>query len=224
MSFAELYEAKKAADAAWRDRWLALQAEYEADQEKAWRRAFPKRRWNRANRRLNLIPDWPGIEAGWSAQAESESSLRRADEAHWDTLLDEAAPLEPVEQTEELTLHHTVYASTYRSQGYGCEKYTREAAQRRADHAMRHGLRAEIRELRRDRSQDGVNYVDFGVFANTTEAGWEQTQHLSGLSLREWVMACWKSHVNPRVYNPYLSPDFEQQNGIDYQGNDLRAA
>ncbi len=48
--------------------------------------------------------------------------------------------------------------------------------------------------------------------------------HPKSQSLRDWVKGCWRRGVNPRVYSPYLPHEFEQQNGLDYFGNDLKKA
>jgi len=44
------------------------------------------------------------------------------------------------------------------------------------------------------------------------------------LSLREMVRLAWKLGVNPRVYWPMLPHGFEEKEGLDFFGNDLRAA
>ena len=43
-----------------------------------------------------------------------------------------------------------------------------------------------------------------------------------GVSFREFVRLCWKLGSNPRVYLPTLPHGFEEQQGLDYFGNDLR--
>ena len=41
-------------------------------------------------------------------------------------------------------------------------------------------------------------------------------------SLREWVRQCWERGVNPRVSMPFLPQSFEEENGLDFFGGDLR--
>ena len=43
-----------------------------------------------------------------------------------------------------------------------------------------------------------------------------------GCSLREHVRRCWKGGINPRVGNPFLPYGYEEREGLDYQGRDLR--
>ena len=42
--------------------------------------------------------------------------------------------------------------------------------------------------------------------------------------LREQVRRSWARGVNPRVFNPFLPHGYEEQEGIDYFGRDLRGA
>lgn len=51
----------------------------------------------------------------------------------------------------------------------------------------------------------------------------EVLKRLPGVPLREWVRLCWKLGANPRVYNPYLPHGYEEREGLDFFGNDLRA-
>lgn len=43
------------------------------------------------------------------------------------------------------------------------------------------------------------------------------------MDLREWVRLCWSKGIQPRVIFPGLPDDYEKDQGLDYQGNDLRA-
>jgi hypothetical protein len=45
-----------------------------------------------------------------------------------------------------------------------------------------------------------------------------------GLTVREMVRLAWRLGSNPRVFWSWLSPTYEASEGLDYFGNDLRAA
>jgi hypothetical protein len=137
--------------------------------------------------------------------------------------LDELALVVNPPKTKTLNMVHVVYSGTYNSQGYGAMKYTEEAAERKADHIRLCGFKAEVRpegKLYRD-PHYGVCSQSFAVWANVDRDGYEVLKRKPGLTLRDWVKACWKKGINPRVENPFLPPGIEEKLGIDYYGNDL---
>ncbi len=66
--------------------------------------------------------------------------------------------------------------------------------------------------------------ADFNVYANCDATTCEIVRRKPGLTLRDWVKAQWKRGVNPRVISPFLSPDYEAKNGLDYFGGELKKA
>lgn len=124
----------------------------------------------------------------------------------------------------------SVSESSYGSQGYGARSYARNSAESRADVARACGVDVEITED--VRTWEGLDWsgrmtkhslstfhVCVGV---ASKVDVELLKRLPGPTLREQVRLCWKRGVQPRVFNPFLPHDYEEKNGLDYFGNDLR--
>lgn len=107
---------------------------------------------------------------------------------------------------EEWTKAYTASASTYSSQP-GCQAYARGDAERKAIHYRTCGLEAEVRGL------------EVWVKAEALEI--QIAEHKPGVPLKEFVRLCWKMGNNPRVVMPMLPHGYEEQNGLDYFGNEL---
>lgn len=132
------------------------------------------------------------------------------------------APSLEIPRTPELELRYTIYSSTYSSQGSGMHKYGRQTAQQAAEAAIRHGLVAEVRGIN-ERTVRGYyggdeTYRDYGVFANTTEVGWQIVRRLPDQTMREYLADCWKKGINPRVLNPFLPHGLEERLGVSFFG------
>ncbi len=68
----------------------------------------------------------------------------------------------------------------------------------------------------------GPPYVDvtFEVRVNVVPEDLPILKHKDlSVPLVDWVQACWKRGVNPRVYDPFLPHGFEQRHGLDFHGN-----
>ena len=133
----------------------------------------------------------------------------------------------PLLEEDNLRCLYKVGGNSYHTQGYGANTYARGDALDKAAHASAHGLITEVREIakRRDSGSGpfpGIGDVcTYGVFANTTEAGWEMVTRRPPLPLREWVRQCWANHVNPRVYMPFLPHGYEESEGLDFLGGEV---
>jgi hypothetical protein len=142
--------------------------------------------------------------------------------------LRELAPTTPIHPGEP-RLYHTCYASSYGSQGWGAFSYAKGRAELDADDARACGLPVEVRpivEKRPSTISPGKMRVSerVEVWVSVAEdLDLEIIRRRPRLTLREQVRLCWKRGVNPRVYNPYLPHGYEEREGIDMQGNDLRA-
>ena len=110
----------------------------------------------------------------------------------------------------------------YSSQGFSALRYAEGAVEFTADVARSLGF------------VDGVDLVVQRVPYHETEAclaavrvedaiDVEIVKRSPPPSLREQVRLAWKRGVNPRVYNPFLPHGFEEREGLDYFGGDLRA-
>jgi hypothetical protein len=110
----------------------------------------------------------------------------------------------------------TTWDSTFRTQGFSADKYAEGSAQLSADTARHHGVAVEVR-----RTTDPAGYT---VMVQVREAlDVEILKLKSPPSLRESVRLCWKRGVNPRVFNPFLPPGYEETAGLDYFGNNTAA-
>lgn len=159
----------------------------------------------------------------FEARAEALISERRAALAALEFGLRAAAMREVLPRTEKLEQRDIERGGSYHTQGFGANKYAEAAAQQKADKAVLHGLKAEVRAIKEEHVPDhfmrsSVTYVDYGVFADTTLLGWEMLQRRPEVPLREWVRLCWKRGVNPRVYYPFLPHGYEEKAGLDFFG------
>ena len=197
-----------------------MNAELAAALAADYKTVYPRRKYNQA--KFAQCPNGEAIHANFKARAEKwlEEEYRpteKALETKLNTIALECLP----NHTAELNHVCTVYSGSYASQGFGCEKYTRESAERFADMARFHGFTAELRKVGTPfRDKWGIVYQDWGIFVDCSAAGWDLLKRRPGQSLREWLKSCWGKGVNPRVYNPFLPYGIEEKLGLDYFGND----
>ena len=128
-------------------------------------------------------------------------------------------------QASEWLLYDSVSECSYHTQGFGARKYAENAAQQYVDKAEANGVRAEIREIvttHDDHRGHKNSFADFQVWVCCSQDGLNILRYKPQIELREWVRLCWKRGSNPRVYNPWLPHEYEEKNGLDYFGNDLR--
>lgn len=87
-----------------------------------------------------------------------------------------------------------------------------------------HYKRAQIALLREQAEELGIRATseESFVYAFVTHPVDIEIIKMNPLPLKEWVRRCWKKGVNPRVYNPYLPHGFEEANGLDYFGNEVK--
>jgi hypothetical protein len=88
--------------------------------------------------------------------------------------------------------------------------------------AQLHGLDCEVREI--DQVVDIGGSRCFGLFVKTTEQDLAILDSKPEPGLRDIVQFCWRSGANPRVYFPFLPHGFEEENGLDFFGNDVQSA
>jgi hypothetical protein len=113
--------------------------------------------------------------------------------------------------------------SSYRSQGYGCERYTRQAAEQAAAHCQMLGVRAEVVDWTYSEPGQAEPYkFGYQVLAYTDRAGIEILKR-KPVSIKDWLQDCWNRGVNPRVFNPFLPEGLEERLGVSFfpQGGTL---
>jgi hypothetical protein len=192
-------------------------AAYEGEIEAEYRRLYPRRTYLRAKAVKILGPWVDALLASWQprvkALVEREDAEREAMEDRlWRCAAD--CPV-PVADDRRTVVAHS-WTASYHTQGLGAACYARGAVEGAADPARAAGLTVEIHYRK-----DVLGSVE--AWANTTEAGAALLNYKPGPSLREHVRLCWARHVNPRVYHPFLPAGYEEAEGIDSFGHDLRA-
>lgn len=102
-----------------------------------------------------------------------------------------------------------VRSTTYRTQGFGADRYARGAAELAASRARANGVEARIEPT-------DLGYEVQVLVGDSLDV--EILHRRPNLPYAEVVRKCWAVGCNPRVFNPYLSFGFEGEIGIDYQG------
>lgn len=130
--------------------------------------------------------------------------------------LDELAPSADlaIERTpEQWTIYRWHYAGTYRSQGYGADKYMQNAIESDKDHLRQYIDEADMKV---EDAPGGKN-----VLVCYSKVGVQILQRRPLPNMRTIVKNMLKRGSNPRVYYPFLPHGYEAKVGLDYFGNDL---
>lgn len=217
-------------DAAW-NRMMDLQRDYGIALFAEFKRQFPKRRKpSHHSKAFDAIANGKAFREPWEAKAKAMYAERtQTGEAAEIELRGMAERIEPEHgdpDTFGLYLAETVRGHSYHTQGYGANKYARGTAEHYADMARAAGCMVEVRTIGRFTSGGPwpITYETYGVFVDVSPTGWEIIRRKPLPSMRETVRLCWKRGVNPRVYYPFLPHGFEESEGLDYFGGELRKA
>lgn len=163
------------------------------------------------------------ISAPFRAQAEERSNAlherRDAIEVQLRRLAEECEI-----ERGDWRLFFVAWSSAYNSQGFGACKYAEGSAQSHADVARAAGVEVEIRKTGQHYTKDyGVEHADFEVWvAVASDLDVEILKRRPPPTLREQVRLSWERGVNPRVYNPYLPHGYEEANGLDFFGGEVK--
>lgn len=216
--FFEIRAEREAAEVAFHAKASLMNADLKAAVEARWR-AENKRKvytWDKATR------------APWFAEMRSEAvtAYDAALEQHDHDIerLDGelailAADLE-IRSTDTVVKWDFCYEGQYSSQGYGAASYAQNSLKLKGLKAALYGLEYEVREI--TATEPGLGRT-FALYVKTDEEGIAILEEKEEPSARDVVMHCWKNGANPRVFFPMLPHGFEEANGIDFHGNDLRA-
>jgi len=199
--------------------------------------------WDRAHayERIALsiyaqVTDFGG-EGSWVADLALRPWIARADarredlarEIRWrDVELSRLAGSTQLRAGEGRSVMHTVSRSTYASQGYGADTYARNAAESYreeresclTDDERAAGIRVVVERGEVTKNYPGIpaspsEYVVVLVGVSGTRDGQILRRRRDTRTLVDWVAACWRRGVNPRVYNPFLPHGFEERHGIN---------
>ncbi len=203
-----------------------LNAEFEVVVQAEWKKTQGRKKYSFGKAAIAL-PNFAELKAPFVVRADAIAKEQDAESEALKKRLDKLA--EQIEITPDMKLAEkatwTMYGSRstgdYGSQGFGAEKYAREAARGVLDHLEANGIAGEIREDRREPNIVcgwSMSCVTFQVYAACSATVCEIVRRKPGVSLVEWVRLQWKRGVNPRVTNPFLPPGFEEKHGLDYFG------
>ncbi len=204
--------------------WAAqkrLQTEFDAACAAEFKRLYPKRKMPECP--ITKLPDIETFRAPWDEMADKMLAAQITKIEEYERALHELA-LRPTPVTCDLYQMDRESGSSYATQGYGANKYAFESLRQRADKAEFHGLIAEVRKIGEHRVAGTYPWTveEYGLFVNTTTAGWEMVKRRPDTPLREWVRLCWKRGVNPRVYYPFLPHGYEEKEGLDFLGGEIQ--
>jgi hypothetical protein len=178
-----------------------LNVAYRAALEADWRAENPRKKKFDLTRAIDRgeIPNLETIKAEMSAAAErwAKETIHDPKELTENRLFELAVGL-PVPAADEWQQIGDVWESTYRSQSYAASKYANAKAHLIADKAVFYGVEASV-----ERYGEGAS-VGYRVKARTTPTGAEILRRKPDVPVEEWVAACNRRGVNPRVYNPFL--------------------
>jgi hypothetical protein len=204
------------------------QEAFETEVRATWQAKYPRRRKFDLKRGMKDlgIDAYMAIRERYEALAEEAYQEWKAQRKALESKLEGLAKDLSVERGEEWTLWRTVWSSTYSSQGFGAISYAKNSAEMHADYARFQEI--PVRIEREDRAPSGgvggrISHADFKVFVQCSELDLEILARKPGPSLREQVRLAWKRGINPRVFNPFLPHGYEEKEGLDFFGNDLRA-
>lgn len=192
------------------------QARYDREIQAEYRRLHPKRKYIRS-KAVSTLGSWVDAHLGmWQPRvkeiaARHDAETNAMEDRLWACAADCPVPV----ATDRMTVVAHAWTASYHTQGLGAASYARAAVESKADVARLAGLNVEIHYRK-----DTLGSVE--AWANTTELGARLLHYKPGPSLREQVRLCWERHVNPRVYHPFLPAGYEEAEGIDCFGHDLR--
>jgi hypothetical protein len=177
-----------------------LNVAYRAALEADWRAANPKKKLPADRQKLfDGAPNAEAIRSEHSAAAErwAKETIHDPKELIENRLFELAVGL-PVPAADDWQQIGERWDSTYRSQSYAASKYAKGSAGTLADHAIYYGVEAKV-----ERYGEGAS-AGWRAFAKTTPTGAEVLRRKPDVPVKDWVAACARRGVNPRVYNPFL--------------------
>jgi hypothetical protein len=214
-----LYDKHKPVMTALNEEWTVVVAA-------EWKKTQGRKKFS-LNKAATALPNFVELKAQFLVRADVIFKTNDAEREALKKRLDDLA--EKIEITPEMKLAEktqwALYGSRstgdYSTQSLGAETYARGAAKNLLADVTLHGVEAEIREDRREPNICcgwSMPSVTFQVYAACDATVCEIVRRKPGMTLVEWVRRCWASSTNPRVYQPFLSADFEAKNGLDYFG------
>jgi hypothetical protein len=196
----------------------ALDSEYKEAIVDAARRKYPRRKYSADN--LKKVGKDLGDEHEKIYQAFQEKARALVEQQASETkrlkelVTSIASKLKPRRGSERFT-YASHWISTYRSQGYGAERYTGGLADIDLGFVESHGIEAAV-------VHDSNGLDSYDVLVMVEDSIDVEILKAQDFSIRDFLKACWSRALDPRVFNPYLPHGLEEKLGIDFQGRDTR--
>jgi hypothetical protein len=181
----------------------SLTAEFEEKCKIGWKQEFPRRKFDMQKFRTQLPGLNKAILANYQPIANWLSCFWGNEKRRLEKLIGELCDAPEVLPTSipgaDVVLDE-VSSCSYSTQGWGAEGYARGAAEQVVRQATALGIKSWITT-----EQTEYKSTYYHVHGETDEIGKYIIRNKS-VSLLDWAVSCWKSGVNPKVYNPRL-PD-----------------
>lgn len=206
----------------------ALQDEFETAAITLWRVEHPRSRMKFSTLRKRHFDFIRPIFDRFKSRATAIGTRRSVQRTRLHSLLDRLALSPTLFVYRSDTRWRCVWSSSsssYSTQGFGACKYARNSVENQADIARAAGVPVVIRA--QVSTHQRTQYDRYAPDSTTHYEAWcpiysdtdvELLRRKPGPSLIEQVRLCWKRGTNPRVYNPFLPPNFEAQHGLDCFG------
>jgi hypothetical protein len=197
----------------------AIQVGFESEVQAAWKRKFPRRKFSlkaSADKEKGNQPEHGEIYKRWSQKVSEGYKVFKAKlDAIEAQVVGEAAQM-AIPAFDGMTLFHTVNSDSYRSQGWGMNKYAQAHAQDYVDKAKSYGLDAHLRKVLTWQGKDSCGHTvtchDYEVWVSTDRIGVEILSRLPDKeTMAEWVAKCDRQGVCARVFAPFMSWEQEEK-------------
>lgn len=197
----------------------------------AWKARFPRRKFDMARSKEENGASHSAIYERLSAGVKEYTDDWYAEEKQVKWALDMLAQKADIPVSTEWNCAYSVTDNDYLSMGFGAEKYAKESAESHLRDFQIHVPEAKVEhefhpfDYPVHCAGGGISrgWHEWRVMVPTTEIGVAILKRKPGESLRDFVKACWKKGVNPRVYCPFLPVGYEEKMGLDFFGNEKAA-
>lgn len=197
----------------------AAQAGFDAEVQAAWKRKFPRRKFSMkasADKVKGNQPEHGEIYERWMQKVDADYKAFKVALDVVEKQIDSEALVTDIPAFEGMTIFKVVQSDSYRSQGFGMNKYALADAMDHEDKAKAYGLTTFIRKVKTYEGRDTCGYMftyyDYEVWVSTDEIGVvilnakPETE-----TMADWVKKCDARFVCARVFAPFMSYDQEEQ-------------
>lgn len=190
------------------------------------RRRFPKRKIGDFAKAWKLVSERPEVTVIQQVARERIEVMREklvTTAAEIDRLCEFAE----IRSSDRWLSADVVHSGDWHTQGFGAARYALSSAQIKVLASQAIGVDAVIWTEQRPSTSTrwstdiGPNVTHVVAVRVDDEVDLQILKRRPALTLRDQVKWCLKLGVNPRVYMPMLTHDFEARHKLDYFGNDV---